>query len=204
MIQFSITEKLLEITESNLTGRPQNAVRLVAYPLAAAGDALLGLGSAFLSLLPLEGRTANFTQCQDLTNFLKHLLPIRFLLECINPRAPFPSSCKTKTHVQFIVRPTIDTTSSHKPWFYYSEEGIIGVRSRNFFMNVALDLRKSKNLFHKHVSTRGCYLLMAITAIVARSLDLIVGVVAAVVAIALLGTNGSMNNLAVCGLSAVS
>lgn len=176
MIQPFITSILLSITESTLAGRLKHAVRLVACSLAAVCDTLVGLGFAFRSLDMEAGRTNNYREFYAQMGSLKFLLPIQHILGCINPGAP----CLTE----------------------YAKEKSLGRINTCTFFRVAEECRRSKNLFRRHVSARVCYLLMAINAIVARSIDLIEGVVAAVVAIALLGTNGTINKLAIRGLSA--
>lgn len=163
--------------------RRQAAAMAMVLPFAAVGDALLGVASAVLSLLPTNRDTqlANYERFAKLTAPLGTIIPIGFVLLCIHPdpKAALGSDMDEKSEiVTHLLRPS------------------------NWLMEHAERFTRSSHRIRGHVLSRLCYLMMAVVAIATRALFLVVGLFAAPLALVHGAKNVRYNYLTVCGFAA--
>lgn len=173
--------KLLMTTKRFSPERQRAAVHAVLMPFAAVADALGAVRFAFQTLLPpgYTDQQTNYARCCHQISMLGQIIPVRWVLRCINPNA-FPLAVKTIEEYKATVHPILQ-------WY---EQG-------NAFLNTSIrELAASQNLLKRHVAARMVCLALAIYSVVARAFLLVVGSFALLIALAHKADNPRYNVLA--------
>lgn len=182
MISFCCSDALQLKTEIIQSQHCRAAVHTVLMPLAAVGDALLGVASAFLTLLPktfltqlmpaFPSSSDNYRQFSQQMGFLKNIIPIHHILQWINPDVPLEGH-KILSQARFPER----FLREHIRQFVASDNPVA--------------------LYVARVS----YLALAVVLVAQRAFLFVVGLVAAPMAIAHGAKNPVYNQMAIMGLS---
>lgn len=119
-----------------------------------------------------------------------------------------------KSSQSLIVRPYIHFLAAINPEFEMASCSIFGFKIKKHrngllsdpvidkFAEQATDYRYSNNFLKRHIATRLTYALMAVSCVVTRLVDGIIGVPAACLSILLVGRCAPLNNIAFEGLQA--
>jgi len=116
-------------------------------------------------------------------------LPYKHLLRAINLESKFPVFKKNRP-------------SNQQPVVNYDGNGLISHFVINYLEDVAKNVITSKNPFKRHIVSRLTYGLLALSVVITRVVDGIIGVIAGTFAILTYGKIGVLNNLAIRGLQA--
>ena len=147
--------------------------------LTNLADTTIGIGSGIVSVFtaPLQNKISIFAM-NHLDGSRKLMAqPYVNLLNAINPYAKFSKNLENKNVL------TSDSVN-------------------NFLKKIANDCYNSNNFLKRHIASRLTYALHAISSLVTRSVDGIIGLLAATFSILSLGKFKLLNNLAYKGLQA--
>lgn len=185
MIPFSFFDKLSQaIGDSVSSPRKCAAVLAVLTPFASVGDALLGVASAFLTLLPLGHvqQQRNYERFSKQISTLGWIIPIAYVLRCINPNA-FPDKDK-------------EYQAARPPILQWIEKQLAGMEA------ATCELAASSDPFKRHVTARVGYLARTAFFVVMRAFLLAVGPFALLMALTCKADNFHYNALAFTGFAA--
>lgn len=173
---------------------------LVFWSVVMSGaDSIIGVGAGLASVLT-GGRHRPTFKCA-----LIHLdssrqiiaLPYVNLLKTLNPDATFSGSMANMSYMDRYLARTI----GRKDAFITSDgDGFITHYVSGTLKSIARGCYNSDNIIKRHLVTRLTYVLLAITSVITRIVDGIIGVIAALASFLTVGKFESINNLAYRGL----
>jgi hypothetical protein len=200
MTYFSLTYSLTEaadhyvnhnLVQSNETTFLKKQIlargaRFVLTPasfISSALDTIIGLGAGIGAILTLGTHASTFKVAINHLSNSKMLvaLPYVNILLTINPEAKVAEN----------------STNKYKPPMIRADkDGLISDIVINSLRNVARTCYNSDNFLKRHVATRLTYVLLAVSCLVTRVVDGIIGIPAAGLSILTGGKYESLNNLA--------
>lgn len=154
--------------------------------ITSIADTVIGIGAGIGTIATLGTNPKIFNTSISYISSSRYIIakPYINILRTINPNAKFFEFDPDKQK------------SSISP----TDDGLLTGEVQRFLELKALDASTSNNFLKRHVISRLTYALLAISSIVTRYVDGIIGVSAAVLSIAFLGTVEPLNNLAYRGL----
>jgi hypothetical protein len=189
--------------EKHVLARGGHLGLIPLFTITSVVDTIVGAGAGIVSIA--TGGTYKAT-CDFAMNHLDSsrnivAYPYTNLLRTLNPEAKFPSSVASHSyfHSYRYWSQTIDQGSE---LITNDGDGFITSYVSDALKDVARSCRNSDNFFKRHIVSRLTYLLLAISSLITRVVDGIIGVIAAILSFLTLGKVGSINNVAFRALQA--
>ena len=169
--------------------------------ITSAVDTIIGLGAAVGTICTFGKHTPTYNIAYKHISFSRNLIvgPYVNILRTINPKAKFTRNledeCYAKRH--FGTKP--DYTP---PLVSVDGDGFTSNLVKDPLKNKARSCYNSDNFLKRHISSRLTYALLAVSCIVTRAVDGIIGIPAAALSILTGGKFKTLNNLTFRALQA--
>lgn len=168
--------------KSQVLARAGFLASIPSSTITSAVNMIVGVGAGFATIVTGGKCSSSFRLAMDSLDNSQKTVSVLYMnfLKTLNPQARFVNHSKA-----FI---TADG------------DGFITNQISTALKALALNYLSSENVFKRHIASRLTYALLAISSVVTRVADGIIGSVAAVLSLLTLGKVESMNNLAYRGL----
>ncbi len=211
MSYVSLTHSIIKPAESyikehmdssNLSTKAAHLGLAALSFLTTSADSLIGMGAGFGTLLTYgKSKTVYKFSIYHLgSSKVVLLLPYKQLMEMINPEAKFPARV-SKNATPFTKY--LGSLAEHQlPMITADGNGFVSDLFIEPIKDIARTCYNSDNFLKRHVASRLTYALLAISCIVTRVVDGIIGVPAGLLSLITGGSFESLNNLAFRALQA--
>ncbi|MCB1117705.1 MAG: hypothetical protein KDK50_03880, partial [Chlamydiia bacterium] len=163
--------------------------------IVSIADTVLGIGAslATISTLGMHRPTCRFALCHLDSFRIIIAQPYINLLKSINPEVKLTSNTfSNNAHTRYLQSLVADKY----PKIGASGDGFITDFAHESLKDVARYFYNSDGFFKRHIATRLTYVLLAISSVITRIADGIIGVIAAPLSFITFGKVESINNLA--------
>lgn len=152
--------------------------------IASAIDTIIGLGAGIGAICTLGKHQRTFEVAFEHLSSSNKLVvrPYANILQTINPEAKFSGN--------------LACPGNKSPMISGHGDGFISDMVISSLKNVAIACYRSNNFLKRHVASRLTYALLAVSCLVTRAVDGIIGILAAGLSILTVGKFESLNNLA--------
>lgn len=163
--------------------------------ITSAVDTIIGLGAGIGAICTLGKHQPTIKAAFNHLSSSNKLVvrPYVNILQTINPKAKFSGDLANQPYV---VRYLAQCTDYKPPMISGDGDGFISDIVINSLKNVARACYNSDNFLKRHVASRLTYALLAVSCLVTRAIDGIIGIPAAGLSILTGGKFESLNNLA--------
>jgi hypothetical protein len=165
----------------------------VFSPLMALVDMGIGIGSGAVELWTLRRRTPFISASKNLEEGSRLFVALFYanLLRALNPNAGF-----LEEHHEGVRDCRQESLS------YYFGDGLVRASLIKRISCLGRSLNFSESIFHRQISSRLTYVLLALAVVITRAVEVIFGMVAAFFSLIFLGKVASLNRYAYRGLQA--
>lgn len=187
---------------SNLSTKAAHLGLAALSFLTTSADSVIGLGAGFGTMLTYgKSMTVYKFSIYHLgSSKAVLLLPYKHLMEMINPEAKF--SARVSQEATPFMRYLGSLVEDKLPMITADGNGFISDLFVEPLKDIARTCYSSDNFLKRHVASRLTYALLAISCIVTRAVDGIIGVPAGLLSLVTGGKYESLNNLAYRSLQA--
>lgn len=169
--------------------------------VTSVADTIVGVGAGIASIATGGAHKATFKFAMHHLDSSRKIVaqPYVNLLKTLNPEVELTSNTLPE---DADTRYLQSLKSDGYPLIGANGDGFVTHYVTEALKNVARSCYKSDNFFKRHIASRLTYLLLAISSVITRVVDGIIGVIAAVLSFLTLGKVESINNLAYRALQA--